>query len=104
MASIRKRKQFEADVLSVEGTRMGGCFVIADIEITVVEDHREVRWQGKMTSMTEPQHALHGPYLLRPSGSESEAQIDVIRGAEDRLGITSDEYIFLGTGAPPELS
>ena len=103
MASIRKRKQFEADVLSVEGTRMSGCFVIADIETTVVQDHREVTWQGKITSLSEPQRSLHGPYLLRPSGGEGTATIDVIRGAEDRAGITSDEYIFLGSGAPPEL-
>ncbi|MEE9276904.1 MAG: hypothetical protein V3V06_00660 [Dehalococcoidia bacterium] len=103
MASIRKRKQFSATVLSVQGSAMGSCHVIADIQVTVVEGQREVSWRGRITSLTEPQYALHGPYLLQPHGSEQPVRIEIVDGATTRLGITSDEYEFLGSGAPPEV-
>ena len=100
---MRKRKQFQAHVLSLQGTVVSGCFVIADIETTVVGSFRQTTWRGRTTSLSEPQQALDGPYLLRSGEGSQPARINVTHGAEDRLGITSDEYEFVGRDAPPEL-
>ena len=103
MPTMRKRKQFEAQVLSLKGTAVSGCFVIADIETTVVGSSRQVSWRGRITSLSEPQQTLDGPYLLQTGSGEQPVRIKVTHGAEDRLGITSDEYEFVGQDAPPEL-
>lgn len=101
--SIRKRQQFAATLLSDRGQPLTECYVLADVETTVQGAQRRVTWRGKITSLSAPQHAYHGRYQLRPQGAEAAARIEVTRGAGERLGITSDEYDFLGAGAPPEL-
>ena len=104
MPSIRKRKDFPAEIQSLDGRRMGDCHVYAEIETTVVGSQREVVWSGRITSFSDPQHTYHGGYLLRTAGSESGSEITITQSAHERLGITSDEYDFRGEGAPPELS
>ena len=103
MPSIRKRKQFAATLLNAQGQALSDCYVLADVETVVSDGQRWVTWRGKITSLSAPQHAYHGRYRLRPQGVQAVAAIEVTQGAEDRLGITRDEYQFLGDGAPPEL-
>jgi hypothetical protein len=104
MPSIRKRKDFQAEIFSVEGRSMGGCHAYVEIETVVEGDQREVSWGGRFTSLTNPEHSFRGPYRLKAARSGGEgAKISVHSGAQDRLGITSDEYEFRGEDAPPEL-
>jgi len=103
MPTMRKRKDFDAQIQSVQGKPVSDCHVYLEIETTIVGEQRDVRWSGKFTSLTAPDHAFRGPYLLRPAGVAQAAKISVHAGAEDRMGITSDEYQFRGEGAPPEL-
>ena len=70
MVSMRKRKQFNAQILTATGRPVTECFVIADIETEVAGQTRSVRWSGKITSLSAPQHALAGSYRLRPDGTE----------------------------------
>jgi hypothetical protein len=100
--TLRKRKDFAATLLSPQGTRLGDCYVFIDIETTVADSGRHMTWAGRLTSLSEPQHALGGLYGLRPRDSDDTARIDIISGAQNRLGITSDEYSFRGAGDPPE--
>jgi hypothetical protein len=103
MPTMRKRKDFDAQIQSVQGTPVSDCHVYLEIETTIAGDQRDVRWAGKFTSLTDPTHAFRGSYLLQPRGATGTAKISVHGGAEDRMGITSDEYQFRGEGAPPEL-
>ncbi len=103
MPSIRKRKDFPAELQSKDGRRISDCHVYAEIETTVTGDQREVTWSGKITSFSDPETALRGDYLLKHPDAANGAAITVHSGAQDRLGITSDEYEFWGDGAPPEL-
>ena len=103
MPTMRRRKQFEAEIHEVNGRLLTGCFVIADIETTIEHNDRFVSWRGMLTSLTDPTKVLDGSYLMQPNGSEQSAEINVVHGALDRLGITSDEYEFRGQGDPPEL-
>lgn len=103
MPTMRKRKDFDAQIQSVQGKPVSDCHVYLEIETTIAGDQRDVRWAGKFTSLSEPAHAFRGAYLLKPAGATDAAKISVLAGAEDRLGITSDEYQFRGEGAPPEL-
>ena len=101
MATMRRRRQFKAEVLTVRGQQLSECFAIIDIETTTSEGVRERRWRGKFSSLSNPEHAFAGSYLLRARGTEEEAKIDVMEGAAERLGVTSDEYAFIGLGTPP---
>ncbi len=101
---MRRRKQFEAQIRELNGRTLTGCFVIADIETTIEHTDRFVSWHGRFTSLSDPKQTLDGPYLLQPDGSDQTVEIDVTRGAHDRLGITSDEYEFRGKDDPPDLS
>ena len=103
MTSIRRRRQFEAEVLSAKGQPLTGCFAFVEIETAMRGDRREQRWAGKLTSLTEPSAALDGPHLLRPADQDVRLPIQVYQGLETRMGITSDEYAFLGEGDPPSL-
>ncbi|HJN91151.1 MAG TPA: hypothetical protein QGF05_00315 [Dehalococcoidia bacterium] len=103
MPSIRKRRDFPAEIQSVEGKRVSECHVYVEIETTVTNGQREITWAGKVTSLTDPDVTLAGPYLLQPQGAPASARINVYAGAADRLGITSDEYEFHGDDAPPEV-
>lgn len=102
MPSLRKRKDFAATLLSPQGQPLSECYVFVDIETTVTASGRSVAWQGRLTSLSEPQIAYDGLYGLRPKGGDTTARIDITYGAQQRLGITSDEYTFRGSGDPPE--
>lgn len=103
MPTLRKRKDFAATLLSPQGQPLSECYVFVDVETTVVDSARSVKWGGRLTSLSEPQHAYTGLYGLRPNGVDAAARIEVIQGANQRLGITSDEYEFRGSGDPPEM-
>ncbi len=100
---MRRRRQFKAEVLTLNGTSLSECFAIIDIETTRAGATRERRWRGRFTSLSNPQHVFAGPYLLRPRGEERHARIEVTEGGGDRMGVTSDEYGFLGSGDPPRV-
>jgi hypothetical protein len=95
--SIRRRRQFEAEILTPQGTALSGCFVLADIETSVQGASRSVTWRGKFTSLTNPERAFAGPYLLRPRGASLGAPVEVTSGIKERKGLTSDEYEFRGS-------
>ena len=102
MTTMRRRQQYQAEVLTTRGAILTECFAIIDVETTRVGDVRERRWRGRISSLSHPEHSLGGAYRLRPRGDESEgARIEIIDGFEERLGVTSDEYGFVGTGDPP---
>ncbi len=101
MSTMRRRKQFKAELLTLQGAAVSECFAIVDIETTRAGGARARRWRGRFTSLSNPQHAFAGPYLLRPRGEQQQARIEVVEGAADRIGVTSDEYSFLGSGDPP---
>ena len=101
MATMRRRRQFKAEVLTLRGQQLSECFAIIDIETTTSEGVRERRWRGKFSSLSNPEHSFGGGYLLRARDSEDSTRIDVIEGALERLGVTSDEYAFIGVGTPP---
>lgn len=103
MPSIRRKKDFAAELQSVDGHRVSGCHAYVEIETTVIAGQRRVEWAGRFTSLTDPEHSFGGPYLLKPEGAPAGVEIHVYAGAEDRMGITSDEYEFRGEDAPPEL-
>ena len=103
MPTMRRRKQFEAEIHELNGRLLTSCFVIADIETTIEHSDRFVNWHGMFTSLTDPKQVLDGSYLMQPTGSDQAAKIEVIHGALDRLGITSDEYEFRGQDDPPDL-
>jgi len=76
---------------------------IIDIETVRLGEVRERSWRGKISSLSNPEHSLGGAYRLRPRGDEGEgARIEIIDGFEERLGVTSDEYSFVGNGDPPK--
>ena len=100
---MRRRRQFNAEVLTLNGTSLSECFAIIDIETTRVGEMRERKWRGRFSSLSNPEHVFAGPYLLRPRGEEQHARIEVMEGAVDRMGVTSDEYGFLGSGDPPRV-
>lgn len=102
MTTMRRRRQFKAELLTSRGSLLTECFAIVDIETTRVGDVRERSWRGKISSFSNPEHSLGGSYRLRPRGEEGDgARIEIIDGFEDRLGVTSDEYRFIGSGDPP---
>jgi hypothetical protein len=103
MPTLRKRKDFAATILTPQGKALSECYAFVDILTTVSEGVRSTTWEGRLTSFSEPQHAYAGLYALRPKGAAETSRIEIIRGAEVRLGVTSDEYEFRGTGAPPQL-
>ena len=98
---MRRRRQFKAQLLTLQGVELSECFAIIDIETTRNGDLRERSWRGRFSSLSDPQHAFSGAYLLRARGGAEEARIEVVEGAAERLGVTSDEYLFLGSGDPP---
>ena len=100
---MRRRRQFKAEVLTLNGTSLSECFAMVDIETTRVGETRERTWRGRFTSLSNPQHVFAGPYLLRPRGEQQHGRIEVTEGAGDRMGVTSDEYGFLGSGDPPRV-
>ena len=103
MATMRRRQQFTAEVLTMRGSLLTECFAMIDIETTRVGDVRERSWRGKISSLSNPEHSLGGAYRLRPRGEDGDgARIEVVDGFEDRLGVTSDEYSFIGSGVPPK--
>ena len=103
MTTMRRRRQFKAEVLTTRGSVLTECFAIVDIETTRAGDVRERSWRGKISSLSNPEHSLGGTYRLRARGEEGEgARIEVIDGFEERLGVTSDEYSFVGSGEPPK--
>lgn len=101
MTTMRRRRQFNAQLLTLQGSQISDCFAIIDIETTRNGDTRERSWRGHFTSLSNPEHSFSGAYLLRPQGQEQNARIEVVEGASERLGVTSDEYRFLGQGDPP---
>ncbi len=103
MSTMRRRQQFKAEILTARGSVLTECFAIVDIETTRVGDVRERSWRGKISSLSNPEHSLGGVYRLRPRGEDGDgARIDVVDGFEERLGVTSDEYSFIGSGDPPK--
>ena len=103
MTTMRRRRQFTAEVLTTRGSVLTECFAIVDIETTRVGDLRERSWRGKISSLSNPEHSLGGTYRLRARGEDGEgARIEIIDGFEERLGVTSDEYGFVGSGEPPK--
>ena len=104
MTTMRRRLQFQAEVLTTRGSMLTECFAIIDVETTRVGDARERSWRGKISSLSNPEHSLGGVYRIRVRGEDGEgARIDVIDGFEERLGVTSDEYRFVGSGDPPKV-
>lgn len=103
MPTLRKRKDFPATLLSQQGQQLSECYIFMEIETTVTQEGRSVKWEGRITSLSEPQHAYAGLYGILPKNGVETVRVDIIRGAESRLGITSDEYEFRGTGDPPKL-
>ncbi len=102
MTTMRRRQQYQAEVLTTRGSVLTECYVIIDIETTRIGDVRERVWRGKISSLSNPEHSLGGAYRLRPRGEDGEgARIEIVDGFEERLGVTSDEYGFLGSGDPP---
>ncbi len=103
MSTMRRRQQFKADLLTLRGQQLTQCFAIVDIETTTSAGVRERRWRGKFSSLSNPEHSFGGGYLLRARDSADSTRIDVVEGAFERLGVTSDEYAFIGVGHPPKL-
>lgn len=101
MTTMRRRRQFKAQVLTLQGAELSECFAIIDIETTRSGELRERSWRGRFSSLSDPQHAFSGAYLLRPRDGDESARIEVVEGAGERLGVTSDEYRFIGAGDPP---
>ncbi len=102
MATMRRRQQFQAELLTTRGTLLTECFAIVDIETSRVGELRERSWRGKLSSLSSPEHSLGGAYLLRPRGTADDgSRIEIVDGFEERLGVTSDEYRFIGSGVPP---
>lgn len=101
MTTMRRRRQFKAQLLTLQGAALSDCFAIIDIETTRNGEVRERSWRGRFSSLSDPQHAFSGAYLLRPGGVDESARIEVVEGAGERLGVTSDEYLFIGAGEPP---
>ena len=101
VTTMRRRRQFKAEVLTLQGAALSECFAIIDIETTRNGALRERTWRGRFSSLSEPQHAFSGAYLLRAGGGAESARIEVVEGAGERLGVTSDEYRFIGAGEPP---
>ncbi len=102
MTTMRRRRQFKADLLTTGGSLLTECFAIVDIETTRNGDVRERSWRGKLSSLSQPEHSLGGVYQLRARGEDGEgSRIEIIDGFEERLGVTSDEYSFIGSGEPP---
>ncbi len=103
MATMRRRRQFPAELLTMRGTILTKCFAIVDIETNRVDELRERSWRGKLSSLSNPEYSLGGAYLLRPRGEAGDgSRIEIIDGYEERLGVTSDEYRFIGSGDPPQ--
>lgn len=103
MTTMRRRLQFSADLLTTRGSRLTACFAIVDIETVRSGSLRERSWRGKLSSLSAPEHSLGGAYLLQPSDPPDApaVRIDIVDGFETRLGVTSDEYSFIGSGDPP---
>ena len=104
MPTLRRRKDFPAMLLTPQGQVLSECYAFVEIVTTVSEGVRSVAWEGRLTSLSEPQHAYGGLYGLRPRDGDAAARIQIVRGAEVRLGVTSDEYEFRGAGDPPRLA
>ena len=105
MTTMRRRRQFQAEVLTARGSVLTECFAIIDIETTRVGDARERSWRGKLSSLSNPEHSLGGAYRLRARGEDCDgSRIEIIDGFEERLGVTSDEYRFVGSGDPPRVA
>lgn len=102
MSTMRRRQQFKAELLTARGMMLTECFAIIDIETVRSGGVRERSWRGKISSLSNPEHSLGGPYRLRARGEDGDgSRIEIIDGFEERLGVTSDEYRFIGSGDPP---
>ena len=103
MTTMRRRQEFAADLLTTQGSLLTECYAIIDITTTRVGDRRERSWRGHLSSLSNPEHSLGGVYRLRPRGETSNegCRIEVTEGGAERLGVTSDEYRFIGSGDPP---
>ena len=101
MTTMRRRRQFKAQLLTLNGAQLSECFAIVDIETTTSGGVRERQWRGRLSSLSSPEHTFGGAYLLQPNDGGEPARIDIVDGAAERLGVTSDEYLFLGSGDPP---
>ena len=104
MTTMRRRREFAALVLTKRGRPVTEGYVHMEIETSINGRVREHRWSGKISSLTAPAAVLHGPYQLRPLDRSDLFPIQVVQGAGQRFGITSDEYLFLGEGDPPEIA
>ena len=100
MATMRRRAEFKAELRTLQGTRLGDCYAMADVETTVADGRREHAWRGRITSLSNPEYSLSGAYLLQAAEGGA-LRIEVVDGATARLGVTSDEYAFEGRGEPP---
>ena len=97
---MRRRAEFKAELRTLQGSRLGDCYAMADVETTVAGGGPEHIWRGRITSLSNPEYSLSGGYVLRPAEG-GELRIEVVDGAGARLGVTSDEYAFEGQGDPP---
>ena len=104
MTTMRRRREFAALILTKMGRPVTEGYVHMEIETSINGRAREHRWSGKISSLTVPTSVLHGTYQLRPLDRTDLFPIRVVQGAGQRLGITSDEYLFLGEGDPPEIA
>lgn len=103
MPTLRQRKQYEAEILSLSGSVLTRCYVLAEVETTMDGSMRVESWSGKFTSLSNPAGTYEGRYLLRPLDATESNEILVLEGAIDRRGLTSDEYWFRGEDCPPKL-
>lgn len=100
MTTMRRRAEFKAELRTLQGSRLGDCYAMADVETTVAGGRPEHIWRGRITSLSNPEYSLSGGYVLRLAEG-GELRIEVVDGAGARLGVTSDEYAFEGQGDPP---
>ena len=100
MTTMRRRAEFKAELRTLQGSRLGDCYAMADVETTVAGGRPEDIWRGRITSLSNPEYSLSGGYVLRLAEG-GELRIEVVDGAGARLGVTSDEYAFEGQGDPP---
>lgn len=100
MTTMRRRAEFKAELRTLQGSRLGDCYAMTDVETTVAGGGREHVWRGRITSLSNPEYSLSGGYVLQPAEGAG-LRIEVVDGAGARLGVTSDEYAFEGRGDPP---
>ena len=102
MPTMRQRRQFRAQICTPRGRLLTEAFVIADVERTVQAGAATVQWSGRLSSLSDPAHALGGLHLLQAVDGGAAVRIEVQPGPGGRMGLTSDEYVFRGVDVPPE--